>query len=147
MASKAKQSSGRAGGVARAAGGGALNGARHASTRGHAEGGARPSNKGDAGIRAERSEKDRKTLEKLVETGKSKGFLTYDEVNDALPADVAPDQLDDVVGALGDEDIEIVDGATQVKIAPKRIAEEEASEKKLVVAQDREEEDVDYYSK
>ncbi|AGP37835.1 RNA polymerase sigma factor RpoD [Sorangium sp. So ce296] len=147
MASKAKQSSGRAGGVARAAGGGALNGARHASTRGHAEGGARPSNKGDAGIRAERSEKDRKTLEKLVETGKSKGFLTYDEVNDALPADVAPDQLDDVVGALGDEDIEIVDGATQVKIAPKRIADEEAGEKKLVVTPDREEEDVDYYSK
>lgn len=61
-------------------------------------------------------------LEKLVEAGKNKGFLTYDEVNDALPADIAPDQLDDVVGALGDEDIEIVDGATQVKIAPKRIA-------------------------
>jgi RNA polymerase primary sigma factor len=52
-----------------------------------------------------------------------------------------------VVGALGDEDIEIVDGATQVKIAPKRIAEEEAGEKKLVVGPDREEEDVDYYSK
>jgi RNA polymerase primary sigma factor len=31
-----------------------------------------------------------------------------------------------VIGALGDEDIEIVDGATQVKIAPKRIADEEA---------------------
>ena len=86
-------------------------------------------------------------LEKLVEAGKNKGFLTYDEVNDALPADIAPDQLDDVVGALGDEDIEIVDGATQVKIAPKRIADEEAGEKKLVVAPDREEEDIDYYSK
>jgi len=86
-------------------------------------------------------------LEKLVEAGKNKGFLTYDEVNDALPADIAPDQLDDVVGALGDEDIEIVDGATQVKIAPKRIAEEEAGDKKLVVGPDREEEDVDYYSK
>ena len=32
------------------------------------------------------------------------------------------------MGALGDEDIEIVDAATQVKIAPKRIAEEEAAE-------------------
>jgi hypothetical protein len=94
-----------------------------------------------------RSEKDKRSLEKLVEAGKNKGFLTYDEVNDALPADIAPDQLDDVVGALGDEDIEIVDGATQVKIAPKRIAEEEAGDKKLVVGPDREEEDVDYYSK
>src|SRR5438477_7931252 len=51
------------------------------------------------------SAKDSKkgALEKLVEAGKNKGFLTYDEVNDALPADIAPDQLDDVVGALGDE--------------------------------------------
>jgi RNA polymerase primary sigma factor len=94
-----------------------------------------------------RSEKDKRSLEKLIETGKSKGFLTYDEVNDALPADVGADQLDDVVGALGDEDIEIVDGATQVKIAPKRIADEESGEKKLHVTPEREEEDVDYYSK
>jgi RNA polymerase primary sigma factor len=86
-------------------------------------------------------------LEKLVEQGKSKGFLTYDEVSDALPGDVSSDQIDDVVGALGDEDIEIVDGATQVKIAPKRIAEEEAGEKKIVIGAEREEEDYDQYSK
>ncbi len=94
-----------------------------------------------------RSSSTGKSLEKLVEAGKNKGFLTYDEVSDALPPDVAPDQIDDVVGALGDEDIEIVDGATQVKIAPKRIADEEAGEKKIIVNQEREEEDVDYYSK
>jgi len=89
-----------------------------------------------------------KGLEKLVESGKNKGFLTYDEVNDALPPDAAPDQIDDVVGALGDEDIEIVDGATQVKIAPKRIADEEAGDKKITIAgSEREEEDYDYYSK
>ncbi|MBK8940247.1 MAG: RNA polymerase sigma factor RpoD [Polyangiaceae bacterium] len=88
-----------------------------------------------------------KGLEKLVETGKSKGFLTYDEVNDALPPDAAADQIDDVVGALGDEDIEIVDGATQVKIAPKRIADEEAGDKKISITAEREEEDYDYYSK
>ena len=77
--------------------------------------------------------RDRKEVQQLIEMGKSKGFLTYDEVNDALPADmVAADQIDDVIGALGDEDIEIVDAATQVKIAPKRIADEEAAEKKTV---------------
>src|SRR5208282_4230863 len=66
--------------------------------------------------------RDRKEVQQLIEMGKSKGFLTYDEVNDALPADmVAADQMDDVLGVLGDEDIEIVDAATQVKIAPKRI--------------------------
>src|SRR5271166_5647609 len=74
--------------------------------------------------------RDRKEVQQLIEIGKSKGFLTYDEVNDALPADmVAADQMDDVLGVLGDEDIEIVDAATQVKIAPKRIAEEQAEQK------------------
>ena len=74
--------------------------------------------------------RERKEVQQLIEMGKSKGFLTYDEVNDALPADmVAADQMDDVLGALGDEDIEIVDAATQVKIAPNRIAEEKAEQK------------------
>ena len=60
----------------------------------------------------------------------SKGFMTYDEVNESMPADVVADQMDDVMSVLGDEDIEIVDAATQVKIAPKRIVEEENAEKK-----------------
>ncbi len=74
--------------------------------------------------------RDRKEVQQLIEVGKSKGFLTYDEVNDALPADVVADQMDDVVGVLGEEDIEIVDAATQVKIAPNRIVQEENAEKK-----------------
>src|SRR5260221_6474482 len=75
----------------------------------------------------------RKEVQQLIDLGKSKGFLTYEEVNDALPADVvAADQVEDVMSALGDEDIEIVDAATQVKIAPKRIVEEEAAEAKKV---------------
>jgi RNA polymerase primary sigma factor len=73
--------------------------------------------------------RDRKEVQQLIEIGKSKGFLTYDEVNDALPADMVADQMDDVLGVLGDEDIEIVDATTQVKIAPKRIAEEQAEQK------------------
>jgi RNA polymerase primary sigma factor len=98
--------------------------------------------------------RDRKELQQLIEMGKSKGFLTYDEVNDALPADmVAADQMDDVLGVLGDEDIEIVDAATQVKIAPKRIAEEQAEQKgarerEQTPAPAKNEEDLDgYYSK
>src|SRR3984885_8562006 len=95
--------------------------------------------------------RDRKEVQQLIEMGKSKGFLTYDEVNDALPADVVADQMDDVMGVLGDEDIEIVDAATQVKIAPNRIVQEENAEKKNVPRADREkvEEEADgsYYSK
>jgi RNA polymerase primary sigma factor len=97
--------------------------------------------------------RDRKEVQQLIEMGKSKGFLTYDEVNDALPADMVADQMDDVLGVLGDEDIEIVDATTQVKIAPKRIAEEQAEQK---ASREREtsppaskgEEEIDgYYSK
>jgi len=97
--------------------------------------------------------RDRKEVQQLIEMGKSKGFLTYDEVNDALPADMAaPEQMDDVLGALGDEDIEIVDAATQVKIAPKRIAEEQAEQKSVrpseAPATAKTEEELDgYYSK
>ena len=98
--------------------------------------------------------RDRKEVQQLIEIGKSKGFLTYDEVNDALPADMVADQMDDVLGVLGDEDIEIVDATTQVKIAPKRIADEQAEQK--VTSREREtspppskaEEELDgYYSK
>jgi len=44
--------------------------------------------------------------EQLISLGKSKGFLTYDDVHEALPGeDVGPDQMDDVLSALDDEDI------------------------------------------
>ncbi|MBS2019664.1 MAG: hypothetical protein JST00_42775, partial [Deltaproteobacteria bacterium] len=82
--------------------------------------------------------------------GKSgKGFMTYEEVNESMPQDVVADQMDDVMSVLGDEDIEIVDAATQVKIAPKRIVEEENAEKKNVPrqAEKESEEDSSYYSK
>ena len=94
-------------------------------------------------------DRDRKETEKLTENGngKSKGFMAgYEEVTEALPQDVAADQMDDVMSDLGDEDIEIVDAATQVKIAPKRIVEEEAAEKNKVVRNDNKEDDA-YYSK
>ena len=100
--------------------------------------------------------RDKKDSKELVENGSGNGsgngngkksFMTYDEVNEQMPADVVSDQMDDVMGVLGDEDIEIVDAATQVKIAPKRIVEEEAAEKKNVVRDRDKDEDDSYYSK
>jgi len=97
--------------------------------------------------------RDRKEVQQLIEMGKTKGFLTYDDVNDALPADMVADQMDDVLGVLGDEDIEIVDATTQVKIAPKRIVEEQAEQKgsrdrEKTPATAKTEEEIDgYYSK
>ena len=53
----------------------------------------------------------------LIDLGKEKGFLTYDEVNDLLPPDiVSSDQIDDWLSTLGDEGIEVVDSATSVKV-------------------------------
>src|SRR5688572_19480691 len=58
---------------------------------------------------------DRKK-QKLIDLGKSKGFLTYDEVNDFMPEEiVSSDQIDDWLSALGDEGIEIVDSAASAK--------------------------------
>ena len=51
-----------------------------------------------------------KMRNKLIELGKTKGFVTYDEVNDHMPEDVvSTDQIDSWLSALGDHGIEVVD--------------------------------------
>jgi RNA polymerase primary sigma factor len=56
-------------------------------------------------------------LDKLIAKGKQKGFLTYDEVNDALPSDVVSlDQLDDIMLLFGSMDIELVDSTKGVRL-------------------------------
>ncbi len=57
-------------------------------------------------------------VKQLIDLGKEKGFLTYDEVNDLLPPDiVSSEQIDDVMSMFGEMDIEIVDSAQKVKIS------------------------------
>ena len=56
-------------------------------------------------------------LDKLISKGKQKGFLTYDEVNDALPSDIVSlDQLDDIMMMFGAMDIEVVDSAKAARL-------------------------------
>jgi RNA polymerase primary sigma factor len=56
-------------------------------------------------------------LDRLISMGKQKGFLTYDEVNDALPSDmVSLDQLDDIMMMFGAMDIEVVDSAKAARL-------------------------------
>ena len=70
--------------------------------------------------------KKMKEVEQLVSMGKEKGYLTYDDVNDALPTGmVSPDQLDDVMTMFGDMDIEVVDASQRVKITEHRVEEAE----------------------
>ncbi len=62
-------------------------------------------------------------VKQLICIGKEKGFLTYDEVNDILPAEmVSSDQLDDIFSIFVAMDIDIVDNVagdqTQAQKAP-----------------------------
>jgi RNA polymerase primary sigma factor len=51
-------------------------------------------------------------LDKLISTGKQKGYVTYDELNDALPGDlISSYQLDDIMMMFGAMDIDVVDTA------------------------------------
>ena len=51
-------------------------------------------------------------VQQLIDIGKEKGYLTYDEVNDVLPADmVSSEQIEDVMSMFGEMDIEVVDSA------------------------------------
>lgn len=80
-----------------------------------------------------------KEVKHLIDLGKEKGFLTFDEVNDALPQDlVSADQLDSVLTMFDDMDIELVDNAEEGKLLKQKAAakqsvspdEEEEEEKK-----------------
>jgi RNA polymerase primary sigma factor len=57
-----------------------------------------------------RKEISQKMLEKLISKGKQKGFLTYDEINKALPEEMLSlEQIDETLIMLNDLDIEIID--------------------------------------
>jgi RNA polymerase primary sigma factor len=51
-----------------------------------------------------------KDVQRLIHMGKTKGFLTLDEVSALLPTDsISTDQIDDVMTLLGELEIELVD--------------------------------------
>ncbi|WP_305042096.1 RNA polymerase sigma factor RpoD [Geoalkalibacter sp.] len=65
-------------------------------------------------------------VQQLIDLGREKGFLTYDEVNDLLPADmVSSDQIDDVMSMFGELDIEIVDADQKIALPKERGLEDE----------------------
>jgi RNA polymerase primary sigma factor len=68
-------------------------------------------------------------VKQLIDLGKEKGYLTYDEVNDVLPSDiVSSDQIDDIMTMFGEMDIELVDAAQKVKIPKVEADDEEEDE-------------------
>ncbi|SNB47800.1 RNA polymerase sigma factor RpoD [Geobacter sp. DSM 9736] len=75
------------------------------------------------------AKKNMEEVKQLIDLGKEKGFLTYDEVNDLLPPDmVSSEQIDDVMSMFGEMDIEIVDSVQKVKIPKVKLDLEEEEE-------------------
>ncbi|MCK5594980.1 hypothetical protein KAI19_02240, partial [bacterium] len=77
-----------------------------------------------------------KGTKKLIETGKEKGRLTYEEINEMLPSDVvSSEQIDDILMMLGDMDIEIL-STPETKVADVA-KEKEAKEAQVVAAKSK----------
>ena len=67
-------------------------------------------------------------VKKLISIGKEKGFLTYDELNNTLPAEVvSSDQFGSIMTMFGEMDIEIVD-APEGERAQKTTERDDAGE-------------------
>jgi len=51
-------------------------------------------------------------IKKLIDAGKEKGYLTYDQVNDLIPGDVhSADDLDDLLTTISHQGIDVLDGS------------------------------------
>lgn len=66
-------------------------------------------------------------IKQLVQKGKEKGYLTYEELNDMLPddADISPEKIDDILMMLDELGIDLIDEA---EIETRDIAETEEGE-------------------
>ncbi|MFC1866637.1 RNA polymerase sigma factor RpoD [Thermodesulfobacteriota bacterium] len=73
-------------------------------------------------------------LKRLIDIGKDKGYITYDELNDDLPDDIiSSEHIDDVMMMFEELDIMVIDEATKKEIEKSKKLkrkQEKASEKK-----------------
>jgi RNA polymerase primary sigma factor len=59
--------------------------------------------------------KNHKDIKKLLDLGVQRGFLSYIEVHELLPAElVTPEEIDEVMMLLGENEIEVTDGKKRV---------------------------------
>ncbi len=60
---------------------------------------------------AEEIDKYEEDVDRIIDTGKEKGYLTYGEVNDLLPGDItSPDELDDLMTTINTQGIDVLSG-------------------------------------
>ena len=57
-------------------------------------------------------------IAKLIDSGKEKGYLTYNEVNDLIPHDVhSPEDLDDLLATIGTRGIDVLEGRPKLRFS------------------------------
>src|SRR3972149_2240261 len=84
-------------------------------------------------------------IDELLEKGRAQGFVTYDELNSALPPDILTgDQIDDVMEIFGENAIEVVDAFQKVPLSGGNILIGEEEESQEEEAREEEEEEVEY---
>ena len=68
--------------------------------------------------------RERDIFEEILEIGKRRGVLTYDEINEALPSEFfSPDELEDLMDLLHDMGVKVVDNE-EVTLPEEEIEEE-----------------------
>jgi len=68
-------------------------------------------------------------IKKLIDAGKEKGYLTYDEANELIPHDVhSAEDLDDLLTTIGTQGIDVIDAGSKLPSAQLEKDEMEAGE-------------------
>jgi RNA polymerase primary sigma factor len=67
------------------------------------------------------------SIKKMIARGKERGYITYDELNTALPSSqFSSEQIEDVLASLNEMGINVVDAAEETEDAPAAAEEEKA---------------------
>jgi RNA polymerase primary sigma factor len=73
--------------------------------------------------------KEKDVFDELIEVGKRRGVLTYDEINEALPSEFfTPDEIEDLMDLLSDMGVRIVDSEEAVPVEEVETPEYEKTE-------------------
>ena len=82
-------------------------------------------------------------VKKLVARGKERGYITYDELNTAMPPDeVSSEQIEDTMSMLSEMGINLVESEEGEEAQPQTIGEEESTEGEVGAAGNVDEEDL-----
>jgi RNA polymerase primary sigma factor len=72
--------------------------------------------------------KSKKAIKQLLAKGKKQGYLSYDEINELLPAEMlSPEQIDETLIMFDENEIEVVDEKTKNKLITKKKKREKKS--------------------